>query len=65
VFFVHPMSLPLCNLGSMLLHSTNDDEFFFKGYMSHVNSYFGKGKMYLLFMVFCKCVSICIKVKTH
>jgi hypothetical protein len=34
---------------------------FKKGYIYHINSYFGKGKMYMLFMEFCKCVCICVK----
>ncbi len=32
-----------------------------KRYICHINSYFGKGKMYLLFMEFYKCVHICVK----
>jgi len=45
-----------------LLHSISDDGLFFKkGYICHISSYFGKGKMYLLFMEFCKCVRICVK----
>jgi len=52
----------LTNLGFMLLRSTSDDElFFFKGYICHINSYFGKGKMYLLLMEFHKRVCICVK----
>ncbi len=50
------------NLGSTLLHSISDDELFFeKGYIYHISSYFGKGKMHLLFMKFCKCVHNCVK----
>jgi hypothetical protein len=42
-------------LGSTLLHSTSEDELFLKkGYICHISSYFGKGKVYLLFMEFCK-----------
>ncbi len=52
---------PISNLGSMLLCSTNDDDFFLKGYICHINSYFGKGKIYLLFIEFRKCVRICVK----
>jgi hypothetical protein len=35
--------------------------YFFKGYTCHINSYFGKEKMYMLFMEFRKCVRICFK----
>jgi hypothetical protein len=42
-------------LGSTLLHCTSEDELFLKkGYICHISSYFGKGKVYLLFMEFCK-----------
>ncbi len=38
-----------------LFRSTNDDELFLKkGYICHISSYFEKGKMYQLFMKFCK-----------
>jgi hypothetical protein len=37
----------------VLFHSNSDDELFFKKrYIYYINSYFGKGKMYLLFMEF-------------
>jgi len=46
----------------MLLHSTSDKELFLKkGYICHISSYFGKEKMYMLFMEFLKCFRICVK----
>jgi hypothetical protein len=52
----------LTYLGSTLLHLTIDDELFLKKEnICHISSNFGKGKMYLLFMEFHKCVRVCVK----
>lgn len=58
---------PLYYLGSALLHYTSgneifcDDELFFnKGYICHIISYLGKGKI-ILFLWFCKCFYMCVK----